>query len=153
MGRWHSGKCSSAKLTHSKFANPTKRFTLQNVSFPPLSFNFLPPNSWLSVLVSCVFFLNYSLHTQIYANTWHLVYFTQEFAYYTHWSTSCFFLYFFIFSFSFFLGPHLQHMEGSRLGVKAELQLPAYATTTAMPYLSCIWELHLALWACFLIFN
>ena len=26
------------------------------------------------------------------------------------------------------LGPHLQHMEVPRLGVKSELQMPAYAT-------------------------
>ena len=32
------------------------------------------------------------------------------------------------FFFAFFLGPHLWHMEVSRLGVKTELQLPAYAT-------------------------
>ena len=31
-----------------------------------------------------------------------------------------------------FLGPHLQHMEVPRLGVKSELRLPAYATATAM---------------------
>ena len=30
-----------------------------------------------------------------------------------------------------FLGPHSQHMEVSRLGVKQELQLPAYVTATA----------------------
>ena len=32
---------------------------------------------------------------------------------------------------SFFLGPHLLHMEVPKLGVKLELQLPAYATVTA----------------------
>ena len=31
----------------------------------------------------------------------------------------------------FILGPHLQHVEVRRLGVKSELQLPAYATATA----------------------
>ena len=31
-----------------------------------------------------------------------------------------------------FLGPHLQHMEVPRLGVELELQLPGYATATAM---------------------
>ena len=31
-----------------------------------------------------------------------------------------------------FLGLHLQHMEVPRLGVKLELQLPAYTTATAM---------------------
>ena len=34
------------------------------------------------------------------------------------------------------LGPHLQHMEVPRLGVKSELQLPAYTTAIAMQDLS-----------------
>ena len=41
-----------------------------------------------------------------------------------------------------FLGPHLRHMEVPRLGVKSELQLLAYATATAIQYLSCICGLH-----------
>ena len=32
----------------------------------------------------------------------------------------------------FFLEPHPRHMEVPRLGVKLELQLPAYTTATAM---------------------
>ena len=32
-----------------------------------------------------------------------------------------------------FLGPHLQHMEVPRLGVKSELQLLAYTSATATP--------------------
>ena len=32
----------------------------------------------------------------------------------------------------FFLGPHLQHMDVPRLGVKLELYLLAYTTATAM---------------------
>ena len=35
------------------------------------------------------------------------------------------------FFFLFFLGLHLWHMEVPRLGVKSELQLPAYTTATA----------------------
>ena len=42
----------------------------------------------------------------------------------------------------FFLGPHLQHMEVSRLGVESELQPPAYARATAMWDLSHICDLH-----------
>uniref|UniRef100_A0A8D1I8Y3 Uncharacterized protein n=1 Tax=Sus scrofa TaxID=9823 RepID=A0A8D1I8Y3_PIG len=34
------------------------------------------------------------------------------------------------------------HMEVPRLGVELELQLPAYATATAMPDPSCVWDLH-----------
>ena len=33
-----------------------------------------------------------------------------------------------------FLELHLGHMEVPRLGVKLELQLPAYTTAIAMPY-------------------
>ena len=40
------------------------------------------------------------------------------------------------------LGPHPWHMEVPRLGVESELQLPAYATATATPDLSCICNLH-----------
>ena len=45
-----------------------------------------------------------------------------------------------------FLGPYLWHMEVSRLGVKSELQLPAYATATAMQDLSHIYDLHHNSW-------
>ena len=41
--------------------------------------------------------------------------------------------FFFFLSFFVFLGPYLRHMEVPKLGVKLELQLPAYATTTATP--------------------
>ena len=37
----------------------------------------------------------------------------------------------FFFFFDFSLGPYLQHMEVSRLGVELELQLPAYTTAAA----------------------
>ena len=46
-----------------------------------------------------------------------------------------------LFVFSFFLGPYLRHMEVLRLGVKSELLLQTYATTTARPDLSHIWDL------------
>ena len=36
-------------------------------------------------------------------------------------------------NFFLFLGLHLQYMEVPRLGVKSELQLPAYTTVTATP--------------------
>ena len=47
-----------------------------------------------------------------------------------------------------FLGPHLQHSEVPKLGVKLELQLLAYTTTTAtaMPDPSHIYYLHCSLW-------
>ena len=37
----------------------------------------------------------------------------------------------FFFFFFDFLGPYLWHMEVPRLGVKSDLQLPAYTTATA----------------------
>ena len=43
---------------------------------------------------------------------------------------------FFFFFFLFLLRLHLRHMEVPRLGVKLELQLPAYATARATPALS-----------------
>ena len=43
---------------------------------------------------------------------------------------------------SFFLWPHVHRMEVPRLGVESELQLPAYATATAMQDLSCMCNLH-----------
>ena len=49
--------------------------------------------------------------------------------------------YFFFFFFGFF-GPHPWHMEIPRLGVASELQLPAHATATATPDLSCMCNLH-----------
>ena len=44
--------------------------------------------------------------------------------------------------FCLFLGLQVQHMEVSRLGVKSELQLPAYTTATATLDLSRLCDLH-----------
>ena len=44
--------------------------------------------------------------------------------------------------FLLFLGLHSQHMEVPRLGVKLELQLPAYTTATATQDLSHVFDLH-----------
>ena len=41
-----------------------------------------------------------------------------------------------------FLGPHLRHMEVSRLGVELELQLLAYTTATATLDPSHVCDLH-----------
>ena len=46
------------------------------------------------------------------------------------------------FFFFFSLGPHPWHVEVPRLGIKWELQLPAYTTATATRNLSHICELH-----------
>ena len=45
-----------------------------------------------------------------------------------------------------FLGPHLQHREVPRLGVKSELQLLAYTTATAMQDPSHVCDLHHSSW-------
>ena len=62
---------------------------------------------------------------------------------------TCFYFHMWIFFFSFlffffllFLGLHPWHMEVSRLGIKSELQLLAYATATATHDLSCVCDLH-----------
>ena len=48
--------------------------------------------------------------------------------------------------FFFFLGSYAWHMEVPRLGVELELQLPAYATATAMQDPSCILHLYHSSW-------
>ena len=50
------------------------------------------------------------------------------------------------FFFFVFLGPHLQHMEIPRLGVKLELQLLAYATATATRDPSRVCDLQHSSW-------
>ena len=46
------------------------------------------------------------------------------------------------FFFFFLLGLHLQHVEVPKLGIKLELQLPAYARAIAMQDLSHVCDLH-----------
>ena len=53
-----------------------------------------------------------------------------------------------LFFFFVFSGPHMRHMEVSRLGVESELQLPAYTTATATLDLSCVCDLHHSSWQC-----
>ena len=53
------------------------------------------------------------------------------------------FIYLFIFA---FLGLHPWHVGVPRLGVRSELQLPAYTTATTTRDLSCIWDLHHSSW-------
>ena len=50
--------------------------------------------------------------------------------------------------FFFFLGPYLQYMEASGLGVELELQVLAYATVTVMQDLSHSFYLCHSLWQC-----
>ena len=47
-----------------------------------------------------------------------------------------------------FLGPRLRYMEVPRLGVDLELQLPVYATATAMPDPSHVCDLQHSSWQC-----
>ena len=62
------------------------------------------------------------------ATSWFLVGFVN------HWATTGT-------PFLSFLGPHPQHMQVPRLGVKLELQLPVYTTATATADLSCLCDL------------
>ena len=50
--------------------------------------------------------------------------------------------------FFFSPGQHLRHVEVPRLGVKQELQLPAYTTAIATENLSCFCKLHDSSWQC-----
>ena len=50
-----------------------------------------------------------------------------------------------------FLRLHLRHMEVPRLGVKLELQLPAYTTATARLELRYICDLHCSSWQCWIL--
>ena len=49
--------------------------------------------------------------------------------------------------------PHLRHMEVPRLGVKSELQMPAYTTApaTATSDPSCIFDLRHSSWQCWIL--
>ena len=47
-----------------------------------------------------------------------------------------------------FFGLQLWHMEVPRLGLQSKLQLPAYATATAMWDLSCVCKLLHSSWQC-----
>lgn len=58
---------------------------------------------------------------------------------------------FFFFLKFYFLGLHSWQMEVPRLAIKSELQLPAYATATAMLDLSCVCDLHHSLWQCWIL--
>ena len=53
--------------------------------------------------------------------------------------------------FVFFLGLHSRLMEVPRLGVESKLQLPAYATVTAMSDLSHVYDLPHISWQCWIL--
>jgi len=57
---------------------------------------------------------------------------------------------FFLFLFFCFLGPHPRPMEGPRLGVELELQMPAYTTATARQDPSHICDLNHSSWQCWI---
>ena len=52
--------------------------------------------------------------------------------------------FFFFFLFSFY--SRTSTLGSCQLGVESELKLPAYTTATAMPDLSCNWDLHGGSW-------
>ena len=55
-------------------------------------------------------------------------------------------IYLFIYFCIFLKGPHLWHMEVSRLGIELELQLLAHATAIATQDSSCVCDLHHSSW-------
>ena len=55
------------------------------------------------------------------------------------------------FFFLVFLGLHQQHMEVPSVGVKLELQLPAYATATATQDPNHICDLYHSSWQCWIL--
>ena len=57
-----------------------------------------------------------------------------------------FYLKFYLFICFCFLGPQLQHMEVSRLGVQLKRQLPAYAIATAILDPSHVFDLYHSSW-------
>ena len=59
----------------------------------------------------------------------------QRRIFFKHWIIHIYIFFF------FFSGPHLQHMEVPRLGVKLEIQVAAYMTALAMWDPSHIWDL------------
>ena len=58
----------------------------------------------------------------------------------------CLLFYFILFILFCLFRATLQHTKVPRLGIKSELQLPAYATATATPDPSCVWDLHHSSW-------
>ena len=64
---------------------------------------------------------------------------------------------FYFFVFWSFLGLYPRHMDVPRLGVKSELQLPAYSTATATATATATWDLshicdlHHSSWQCWIL--
>ena len=89
--------------------------------------------------------LTFSIFTIIYLIVYHFIFLLPE----VSWASwMCNFLTFNEFSaiislfFFSFLGPHCMAYGGSQARIKLELQLPAYATATAMQDPSHVWDLH-----------
>ena len=115
---------------------------------------------WFEMLLSYRLFLNH-LFPQSICLLWHqyqTIFSCYDFTLYfdflvvisifiIHHLLLTLFFYFYLFIYLFcFLGPHLQHMEIPRPGVKLELQLPAYAIATATPDPSRICDPHYSSW-------
>ena len=59
----------------------------------------------------------------------------------------CVYVYVFVYTYCF-LGPYLQYMEVTRLGVELEPQLPSCTTATGWSDLSQSYDLHHSSWQC-----
>ena len=136
-------KCPPKWLYHFAFGPaPSSGFLIASSLLFSLSF-------FLSILVWEVFiflfFITLYLQCSLSFN-WFIFNLTDSFlsnTQYTYESTedSSFLLQCFCLCFCL-LGPHPWNMEFLKLGVKSELQLPAYAAATASSYQSCICNLH-----------
>ena len=89
------------------------------------------------------------LYASIQRNQWIYIYIYQNTIFISVMKTQMFLSFSFLLAnlYSFlFLRPQLQHVEVPQLGVELQLQLLAYATATATPDLSHIFDLCCSLW-------
>ena len=122
--KWHE------RISHAKFL---KSIQLRRSSILIL---FMVPNQrWCAI--------NFPLSTALCPlhKFWYLLLFSSKYFLVISLIISSLTYGLFIYLFGF-LGLCLWHMEVPRLGVKSELQLPAYSMATATWDLSCVWELY-----------
>ena len=154
---WSQGSLSGLRIQHcapspnKTFSFPGDTVTLWNmvscfalycityIWFSVVSFclfqNFIYPALWCVCYFGFCFFASYLWISSCYVK---LDYIFFAVRYSIVWIQSTFMFVFCFVLFFVFLQPSLWHMEVSRLGVRSELQLPAYTTATTTPGLSCI---------------
>ena len=133
---------------------PASRWTIAQswgLAFLPLQVNHLPfLHLWFSTFgvpslrESNLFtdihtHLHKHIHTQLYINSQASQRFPED---YGHRAANLSFIFYFILLYFLFFQPHLGHTEIPGLGVKSELQLPAYTTGIATLDVSHICNLY-----------